>query len=534
MQTAKSEEAKRVTAESLRASAEIERASSETVRKSSEAERVKAESDRASAEQARSTAESLRTSAEQNRTNAEGLRVEAEASREATEQLRAEAETERARFYEGFNGEINSLKSDLINVKADVSTKASQTDLDRTNLYLDALFKLNKGQTWDTIEAERNAYAVDVPSGAKYASVDMVGGKSVVFEQRLKPEHIAASKTENGITFTNNGDGTITVSGTATDNTSFIIGTNNTTGTLKNKPFILTGCPKGGSVDTYFIGIANTNDMFKWDKGDGYYGGDAYNYGFELSIHILSGTVIDTPITFKPNLFIINTSDFPSLDTFKKMFPLDYYPYCKPTIISSQNDRVDIASADGMITKQITTNFPALNSAGSAYDYIDLNEGKLHRRVGVVDLGTIKWTQGGTNNKTSWVPVSWRTNVKPVSHITIKANILCNKYDVDSAFNVERQANDKTVAVNAGSWIYIYDSAYVSATPQEFKEAMQGVMLYYELAEPIVTDIEIPAELADWLTVEAGGSITFHNADDGKRLLIPNKQTFVRKLDEVM
>ena len=78
MQTAKSEESKRVAAESLRASAEIERASSETVRKSSEVERAKAESDRVSAEQ-----------------------------------LRAAAETERAGFYEGFNSELNSLKDNL-------------------------------------------------------------------------------------------------------------------------------------------------------------------------------------------------------------------------------------------------------------------------------------------------------------------------------------------------------------------------------------------------------------------------------------
>ena len=62
---------------------------------------------------------------------------------------------------------------------------------------------------------------------------------------------------------------------------------------------------------------------------------------------------------------------------------------------------------------------------------------------------------------------------------------------------------------------------------------MNGVILYYELAEEIITDIEIPIELTDWMTVETGGSITFHNLDNGKRLLIPNKETFIRKLDEV-
>lgn len=108
MQTAKSEEAKRVTAETLRATAETERSSSETVRKSSEAERVKAES--------------LRTSAEQARITAETERANAESDRASAEQLRAAEETERARFYEGFNSELNKLKDDLSSQDARIKT----------------------------------------------------------------------------------------------------------------------------------------------------------------------------------------------------------------------------------------------------------------------------------------------------------------------------------------------------------------------------------------------------------------------------
>ena len=48
-----------------------------------------------------------------------------------------------------------------------------------------------------------------------------------------------------------------------------------------------------------------------------------------------------------------------------------------------------------------------------------------------------------------------------------------------------------------------------------------------------IADFKFPTELTDWLTVETGCSVTFHNTDDGKRLLIPNKLSFVRKLDEV-
>lgn len=347
------------------------------------------------------------------------------------------AETKKAEF----DSNAAALQTEVDRLRGECDQLAEENRKQENRI--DALMKLNKGQTYDVLEQDSEAYSVDVPSGSKYLSVDKVGGKSVVFEQRIKPENIGASKTENGITFTNNGDGTVTVSGTASANVGISIGGNLTTGSLKNKPFILTGCPKGGSSNTYYIGVSDTSDIFKWDKGDGYYKAQGYEYGYNLCIYIMSGAVIDTPIIFKPNLFIINESVFPSLDSFKQMFPNDYYPYCEPTIISSQTDRVDVAMADSTVTQQITTGFPVLNSAGSAYDYIDLNEGKLY------------------------------------------------------------------------TWTYIEGNEVKALT------------------EPVITDITIPAELADWLTVEAGGSVTFHDADESKQLPVPNAVRWVRKLNEV-
>lgn len=129
---------------------------------------------------------------------------------------------------------------------------------------------------------------------------------------------------------------------------------------------------------------------------------------------------------------------------------------------------------------------PKLDASNNLYYDGDeyTSDGKVKRKYGIVDLGTLDWAQGGSNNKTSWVPVSWRTNVKPAESIEIRANILCNKYRTDTADHVEKQVNDKTIAVNRNGWVYIYDSAYVSVTPQAFKEAMSGVMLVYELATP--------------------------------------------------
>lgn len=122
-------------------------------------------------------------------------------------------------------------------------------------------------------------------------------------------------------------------------------------------------------------------------------------------------------------------------------------------------------------------------------NYVD-SDGIFHQRVGRVDLGSIDWEQGGDNNKTSWVPTSWKGDYKIPTDQGLKAKIYCSKYTIDSATNVEKQANDKTIAINTSGWVYIYDSAFVSATASEFKASLKGVYLYYELAEEKTINVD--------------------------------------------
>lgn len=199
-------------------------------------------------------------------------------------------------------------------------------------------------------------------------------------------------------------------------------------------------------------------------------------------------------------------------------------------IISSQTDRVDVASADGTTSQQITTGFPVLKSAGSVYDYIDINEGKLYRRVGAVDIGTFNWDNFVYGESTAFRSYDYTGKKPPGS--THKANIMCAEYETVSAAEIYDSTKDKCIAVHNGMvGLLITDSSYTDV--ESFKQAMQGVMLYYELAEPVIDDITIPTELTDWLDVEAGGSVTFHDADESKQLPVPNAVSWVRKLNEV-
>lgn len=68
----------------------------------------------------------------------------------------------------------------------------------------------------------------------------------------LKPT--LQTTTQNGVTCTNNGDGTYTLNGTATQNVDFIFfGNLEKYQHLKNRTVKLVGCPKGGSLTTYLI-----------------------------------------------------------------------------------------------------------------------------------------------------------------------------------------------------------------------------------------------------------------------------------------
>lgn len=144
--------------------------------------------------------------------------------------------------------------------------------------------------------------------------------------------------------------------------------------------------------------------------------------------------------------------------------------------------------------------FPdGLKRAGTVYD--EISKDKAIKRIGVVDLGTLTWT---------YVSAGTRFNaelpkIKTVASVTTKANIVCPLY-VAGTPNDTWGSKDKVISANTDSHvIFVRDTAYTDATA--FKSAMSGVILYYELAEPIETAITPPLDLtykvADFGTEES-------------------------------
>lgn len=174
-------------------------------------------------------------------------------------------------------------------------------------------------------------------------------------------------------------------------------------------------------------------------------------------------------------------------------------------------------------------------SAGTAKNWVDYENKRYVQCVNSVDLGTLSWTAGGGSNIV-FVASSQKIRGQKLSYnSTIASNILCSKYLAKSQNEVWSDATPVGIATNAtiDGYVYVNDTSYTDVTT--FKQAMSGVMLYYELESPIVTDIStlIDDDFLRNISVEAGGSVTFKNSNDSYRIPVPSELEYIVKLSEV-
>lgn len=127
--------------------------------------------------------------------------------------------------------------------------------------------------------------------------------------------------------------------------------------------------------------------------------------------------------------------------------------------------------------------FPdGMHGIGDVYD--EINEENAVKRFGVVDLGTLTWRYDATYN-------TFYTTERIFAHL---GKAKCTRYE---KYNVHPpQMLDKQISLQ--NYYYanaavIKDLDYTDVT--SFKAAMSGVMLVYELIEPIVTPITEPLQL---------------------------------------
>lgn len=168
--------------------------------------------------------------------------------------------------------------------------------------------------------------------------IDSWGGKNL-----LKYPYRYGTTTLNGVTFTNNGDGTITVNGTATADTNYFmhaVGDISLSGT-----YILSGCPSGGSDTAYYL--APRVDT-SWLKANRDYGDGATLSGTidAMAITVANGCVCSN-LTFKPMLRLATSQD-PTWQPYRRIENI-VSQTGKNLLDESQNGKGNGAGVNGVI-----------------------------------------------------------------------------------------------------------------------------------------------------------------------------------------
>lgn len=301
--------------------------------------------------------------------------------------------------------------------------------------------------------------------------------------QLLDKSKFTATGVFDGVTYTNNGNGTITLNGTATALTNYNLQSG--ISVIANHKYfcvysnIISG--SGAYPLLYTSDPAVFNTGFPMLSGDIVTALKDYDKVY-FQIKVSNGKTM-TNMLVKPQLFdltqMFGAGNEPATpEEFWQKVPEKLYGH-NPNDYKSVNIPSSKYFPDGM------------RSAGSAHDEINFLSQKAIKRIGSVDMGTLNWQYITATSHERFEAVV--NGIKTVSSNTTKGNLLCSKYATHSLNDVYDHVADKIIAVaTSGSNVWVYDTSYTDVAA--FKAAMSGLMLYYELATPIETAITPPLQ----------------------------------------
>lgn len=374
---------------------------------------------------------------------------------------------------------------------------------------VDALYSIGQGVTHKFETDSETAYQKAVPTGGKLMSVKSIGGHSEVIDGEI----VSAGVTE-----------------------------------VVEQGRNLFDVEKCAALGLYYGFEIDTNKTLQIALKDGKTCPTNVSFGIA---YIRGNTMANWLITSQG---LVETKTDSSKMTDSTQIMVVCYPGNKETM-QSIADAFDIMLVDGIYKPDTMPAYAPFHrneypipeairalpgygwSAGTARNYVDYENKRYVQCVGSVDLGTLTWMKTSSQSVGDYfyAPVS-AIGFKRLGAFGITVhNILCSKY-----ITVARNPNafvDKTIVLDgdstAVSQIQVKDTAYTDATA--FKQAMAGVILYYELANPVVTDISslIPDDFLRNIEVEALGSVTFKNSNDNYHIPVPSEEEYIVKLSEV-
>lgn len=468
--------------------------------------------------------------AETAKTSAETSATQADTAKQGAETAAQTAQSVADSLPDDYTTAVEKIAENTVEISA---VKLTDKELQRR---VNALYDMGNGVTHQFETYSDTAYQKAVPTGAKLMSVKNIGGRSIVWNQLVQSKSNEITGSGVKITFSN--DGIVTLNGTCTTtgNAASVQPVKN----QKEHKYLIVANPLSGVYGAGQLLFSSQSYGLDSTGHGAIITNGSSNEKWYYTLYVYKDVTYDN-VKLQPQIFdltqMFGAGNEPStVEEFEAMFPNDYYPYNAGEIVSAGTEEVAVGDTAYPIPEAIR-NLPGYGwSAGTARNYVDYENKRYVQCVSSVDLGTLDWKFNTTSSVGNhFYALADHLNFKYLGEFgSTIYNALCSKYRT-----VARNSHvfvDKTLAIDGVtvvSQIQVKDTAYPDVTA--FKQAMQGVILYYELATPIVTDIStmIPDDFLRNIEVEAGGSVTFKTNNDNYHIPVPSEEEYVVKLSEI-
>ena len=344
-----------------------------------------------------------------------------------------------------------------------------------------------------------------------YSQIKNKLGNTVGKNQLVPISSFSVSKTQAGVTITDNRDGTYTISTTAEGATAQVSVNIFTLTYYATHKYLTNGIPSN---------ITDTNTVFIYSgmlggvDGRGKITEPSTSGSGSVSIIVKAGTVITTPILVIPKIFDLSIwyGSNDRIPAHLLSHPEDWGRYYAGSL---DYEPGRLVSADGTIltstgADNITILAEVDTGSETLYAYDEkVPDGTIYRNTLRIDLGTLSYTALPSDNNVFYVQLPGIPNDTGAGNIP---NLKCAKYVTTNAKYASSWAStteDKVISLGYDSArIYFRDTAFSDASL--IPAALSGVYIEVEAAIPTTEQgTAFSGASADNFAVEKSGSMNW-------------------------
>lgn len=348
-----------------------------------------------------------------------------------------------------------------------------------------------------------------VPANAlPYAEVSKVGGVARKCANLIPYPYSKSTTTTNGITFTDNGDGSITINGTSTVTSTIYYVPVTVTGLEDGKTYTYTDCNGGDSL--------GNSRIYCKENSTGYTNGKSFT--------VISGRTYNLEVVVSVGETYNNYVVYPMLNEGSTALPYDQYFKGLRHVAITEVVSADIDGETILSSLPIPEAVQALEGYGLGVNNTEYNYVDWERKVYVQNVIAYTFTGAeaigvmNASGSPEWNYVL--PTAKSGNNSGTAVNCVCNRYTATYRNSVSSNVTSGRLSVQ-DKYIRWRDSnattvEEMQAILKEWYDAGNPLEVAYVLATPIETDISDILPDDNFLKVIGGGTITAvneHNYD---------------------